>query len=111
MSARAESVSHLRGKNLLAEKFRRLGYQVQLEETYRDQGRRVDVAVTLPTGDRRPRVAVEVQDSALAVETTKARTRTDRSLGFIGTMWVFTDKRARVNLPREVPRGPYAHPG
>jgi Competence protein CoiA-like family len=110
----AESVSHLRSKNLLAEKFRRLGYEVQLEETYRDRGRRVDVAVTIPAGDRRPRGAVEVQDSAIAVETMKARTRIDRSLGFIGTMWVFTDKRAKalldvtgadieVKIPNEMP--------
>lgn len=94
----AESISHLRSKNLLAEKFRQLGYEVQLEETYRDQGRRVDVAVTIPAGDRRPRVAVEVQDSAIAVETMKARSRIDRTLGFIGTMWVFTDKRAKALL-------------
>ncbi|MEV4249355.1 competence protein CoiA family protein [Streptosporangium canum] len=94
----AESVSHLRSKNLLAEKFRQLGYDVQLEETYRDQGRRVDVAVTIPAWDRGSRVAVEVQDSAIDVETMKARTRIDRSLGFIGTLWVFTDKRAKVLL-------------
>lgn len=92
----AESVSHLRSKHLLAEKFRRLGYEVRLEETHRDQGRRVDVAVTV--GDKGHRVAVEVQDSAIAVETMKARTRIDRALGFLGTMWVFTDKRAQALL-------------
>jgi competence CoiA-like predicted nuclease len=63
-----ESVTHLRAKRLLAERFREQGYQVRLEETHHRHGRRVDVAVTMPTGHR---VAVEVQDSAIAVEEAK----------------------------------------
>lgn len=96
--AEAESVTHLRSKQLLAGEFRRLGYEVWLEETYRNAGRRVDVAVTVPERGGSYRVAVEVQDSAISVETMKARTRIDQSLGFTGTLWVFTDKRARALL-------------
>lgn len=93
-----ESVAHLQGKRLLAEQFQLLGYDVQLEETYRAEGRRVDVAVTVPDGAGRYRVAVEVQDSPIAVDTMKARTRIDRALGFEGTTWIFTDKRAHALL-------------
>lgn len=90
-----ESVTHLRAKQLLAERFREQGYQVRLEETHHRHGRRVDVAVTMPTGHR---VAVEVQNSAIAVDEAKARTRLDQRLGFLGTLWVFTHQRAQILL-------------
>lgn len=94
-----ESVTHLRAKQLLAARFRLFGYQVRLEEVHHQAGRRVDVAATVPTSNGPPvRVAVEVQDSAIAVEEMKSRTRIDRNLGFLGTVWVFTDKRARAVL-------------
>jgi hypothetical protein len=56
----------------------------------------------LPTGHR---VAIEVQDSAIAVEEMKVRTRIDRRLGFLATLWVFTDKRARALLAVAQPPG------
>lgn len=93
LASEPESVTHLRSKQLLAKEFRNLGYEVRPEETYRDAGRRVDVAVTLPWW-RNFRIAVEVQDSTIDVETMKKRTRIDKFLGFAGTLWIFTDKRA-----------------
>lgn len=53
--------------------------------------RRVDVAVTVPTGHR---VAVEVQDSAISVTEMKRRNSADQRSGFFGTVWVFTSRRA-----------------
>lgn len=97
-----ESVHHLRAKHLLATRFRSHGYRVRLEETHHEHGRRVDVAVTVPSGHR---VAVEVQDSAISVETAKARTRIDKRLGFFATLWVFTDRRAAALLAVSVPAG------
>lgn len=93
-----ESVTHLRAKHLLATKFRGRGHQVALEEVHHRHGRRVDIAVTVATRTGNARVAVEVQDSAISVEDMKARTRIDRRLGFLHTLWVFTDKRARALL-------------
>lgn len=98
----SESVTHLRAKHLLAERFRSQGHHVRLEEIHYQHGRRVDVAVTTPSGHR---VAVEVQDSAISVEDAKARTRLDRRLGFLGTLWVFTDRRAHALLAVAQPPG------
>lgn len=93
-----ESVTHLRAKQLLAARWRGQGHQVTLEEVHHQHGRRVDVAVTVATRTGHVRVAVEVQDSAISVEDMKARTRIDRRLGFLHTLWVFTDKRAKALL-------------
>ncbi len=82
---------HHLAKRLLADRFRALGYTVEIEEPHLSVGRRVDVAVTVPTGDR---VAVEVQDSAISVNEMQRRNRTDRGIGFFATMWVFTSSRA-----------------
>jgi hypothetical protein len=47
-----------------------------------------------PTGAaRRRRVAVEVQDSPIAVDEVKRRTAADRNAGFFATAWVFTHNR------------------
>lgn len=59
-----ESLDHLRGKKVLAEQFRVVGYEVALEEPH-PRERRVDVAVTLPHPLRPLRYAVEVQNSAI----------------------------------------------
>ncbi|MGY1901166.1 competence protein CoiA [Nocardia gipuzkoensis] len=93
-----ESVTHLRAKQLLAARFRSQGYEVNLEEVHHRHGRRVDVAVTVPARAGSARVAVEIQDSAISVEDMKARTRIDRRVGFLHTLWVFTDHRAQVLL-------------
>ncbi len=94
-----ESLSHHLAKRVLADRFRALGYAVELEEPHPGANRRVDVAVTMPTGHR---VAVEVQDSAISVEEMKRRNRADQRSGFFGTVWVFTSKRtARLLTARE----------
>lgn len=80
---------------------RALGYEATPEEVHHRHGRRIDVAVTVHSGHR---VAIEIQDSAIAVEEMKSRTRLDRRMGFIGTVWVFTDKRVRglLHLARAI---------
>lgn len=105
----AESLSHHLAKRLLADRFRALGYIVELEEPHLTVGRRVDVAVTVPTGHR---VAVEVQDSAISVDEMKRRNGADRRSGFFATAWVFTSSRAarlltaqedhEVRIPNEI---------
>lgn len=94
-ASESESPRHLQAKLTFAERFASLGYTVQLEETHRAVGRRVDVAVILPgpLGVQR-RVAVEVQDSPIQVETMKDRVRLDRRIGYDATAWVFTSHRA-----------------
>ncbi|MGJ3224032.1 competence protein CoiA [Micromonospora aurantiaca (nom. illeg.)] len=91
-----ESVTHMRAKTLLARRFRAQGYEVVLEEAHPAQQRRVDVAVTLidRAGAAR-RIAVEIQDSAIAVDEMKRRTTADRHAGFFATLWVFTLSRLR----------------
>lgn len=86
-----ESLAHHLAKRVLADRFRSLGYTVELEEPHLGVARRIDVAVTVPTGHR---VAVEVQDSATSVAEMKRRNRADRRSGFFGTVWIFTSNRA-----------------
>jgi len=86
-----ESATHLLAKRVLADQFRALGYTVNLEESHPKETRRVDVAVTVPSGHR---VAVEIQDSAISVAEMKRRNAADRRSGFFGTVWVFTSARA-----------------
>ncbi len=106
--AAGESPRHLLGKRVLADEFRAIGYRVTLEDSYPQMGRRVDVAVAMPTGHR---VAVEVQDSPIPVAEMKRRMAADRRLGFFGTAWVFTGRRhdilavpdgAEVRVPEEM---------
>lgn len=95
-SSGGESVTHMRAKTLLADRFRAQGYEVLLEEAHPAHQRRVDVAVTLIDRTGAPRrVAVEIQDSAIAVDELKRRTVADRHAGFFATMWVFTLNRLR----------------
>lgn len=96
--AAGESLRHLQAKRVLADQFRHLGYAVWLEEAHRDLGRRVDVAVAVPPGQR---VAVEVQDSPISVDDMKRRHGIDRRIGFAGTVWVFTGRRHDLLLPAE----------
>jgi competence CoiA-like predicted nuclease len=94
-----ESLRHHVAKRVLADRFRALGYIAELEESHPEVNRRVDVAVTMPTGHR---VAVEVQDSAISVGEMRRRNRADRRSGFFGTVWVFTSSRAaRLLTARE----------
>src|SRR5262249_60709559 len=96
-----ESLAHHLAKRVLAYRFRSLGYTVELEEPHLGVARRIDVAVTVPTGHR---VAVEVQDSATSVAEMKRRNRADRRSGVFGTGWIFTSNRAARALPRPADR-------
>lgn len=87
-AAAHEGLAHLATKKVLAKQFRILGYDVRLEEQHGD--RRIDVAVTLPTGHR---VAVELQDSPISVDAMKVRMAADRRHGFFGTTWTWIGKR------------------
>lgn len=79
-------------KRVLADKFRELGYIVELEEPHPAVNRRVNVAVTV--SPYTVRIAVEVQDSAITVDEMKRRMKADKASGFFGTVWVFTSARA-----------------
>jgi hypothetical protein len=97
-AAAGESIRHLAAKRLLADRFRDLGYGVLLEESHPRHARRVDVAVSLPSGHR---IAVEVQDSPIEVLEMKRRQNADRAAGFFGTAWVFVGRRAALLLADE----------
>jgi hypothetical protein len=96
--AEGESLRHMAAKAVLARRFRGLGYDVVIEESHPDLRRRIDVAVTLVGAAGQPvRLAVEIQDSAIAVGEVKRRTAADKTAGFFATVWVFTTNRlARV---------------
>jgi hypothetical protein len=92
-----ESVAHLRAKLFLAKEFRARGYRVEIEHIC--FGRRVDVAVWfLGKRGRAVAVAVEVQDSTIAVGLMKYRQAIDRQNGFLPTLWVFTSSRSHALL-------------
>jgi hypothetical protein len=99
----SESVTHMRAKLLLAARFRELGYEANLEQPHSDWQRRVDVSVTL--ADRRGvarQIAVEIQDSPIAVDEVRRRNDADRKAGYFATVWVFTSNRLhklRAALP------------
>ncbi|WP_327007573.1 competence protein CoiA family protein [Dactylosporangium sp. NBC_01737] len=100
--AQGESIPHMRAKVLLAQRFREHGYDVALEEPHSGGRRRVDVAVTIRGRNGPVRVAVEVQDSAIAVGELQRRNHADKQAGFFATLWVFTTNRlsrARGSLP------------
>lgn len=92
--ASGESLRHLAAKRILADKFRSVGYEVTLEESYPAVSRRVDVAVTTPGSGLR--YAVEVQDSAITTQEMNRRTVADTTGPgtFQFTYWVWTDGRA-----------------
>ncbi|MBB4931413.1 uncharacterized protein YlaI [Lipingzhangella halophila] len=93
--AAGESTRHLLAKQVLAEEFTRLGYQAHIEVVHHAAGRRVDVvAARTDEHGRQRRVAVEIQDSAIQVDTAKKRVVLDRRLGYDATVWLFTTYRA-----------------
>ncbi|MFE1463944.1 competence protein CoiA [Streptomyces nigra] len=93
-SAEHESWRHLLAKRVLHEEFTDLGWAAQVEVAHPDAGRRVDVGVKVPTPRGMRYVAVEVQDSAIQVDTMKARVAADRRIGYDATAWLFTSSRA-----------------
>lgn len=85
-----ESPEHLAAKALLADEFRRLGYDVILERPHPKYRRRVDVAVRVPGRSGPVFVAVEVQASAISTEEVIRRERADHAGGYLSTLWCFT---------------------
>lgn len=92
--AEPESWRHLLAKQVLAEQFKSLGWGARIEVPHPAAGRRVDVGVKVPTRGRPLYIAVEVQDSAIQVDTMKARVAADRRIGYNATAWLFTSHRA-----------------
>lgn len=89
--AAGEGPAHRAAKQTLIEQFRGLGYAVVPEENHGD--RRVDVAVTVPTGHR---VAVELQGRRISVDEMRTRMAADLRHGFFGTLWVWVGARAAL---------------
>lgn len=100
--AAGETWRHLLSKQVLAEEFTRLGYHAQVEVSHRSVGRRIDVVASrVDSKGFTRRVAVEVQDSAIQVDTAKARVTLDRKLGYDATVWLFTSHRAAALMAVE----------
>lgn len=93
--AEAESWRHLMAKQVLVDEFTAFGWEARAEIVHSAAGRRVDVGVKVPdeTGALRY-VAIEVQDSAIQVDTMRGRVAIDRRLGYHATVWLFTTHRA-----------------
>lgn len=86
-----EGPAHRAARRVLVDAFTSVGYGVGQEE--RHDGRRVDIAVTLPNGRR---VAVEIQGSPISVKEMQARMAADRENGFAATLWIWVGARAAV---------------
>lgn len=86
-----EGPAHQAARRVLVGAFMSLGYGVGQEE--RHDGRRVDIAVTLPNGRR---VAVEIQGSPIGVKEMQARMAADRENGFAATLWIWVGARAAM---------------
>lgn len=93
-----ESIRHLTAKQVLGRELSARGYETHFEVAHPEAGRRVDLVVSRPESPRAPKLAVEIQDSAIAVEEAKRRVSADRKLGYVGTLWVFTAHRAKAVL-------------
>jgi hypothetical protein len=94
LGAEPESWRHLLAKQVLLEEFRALGWEAHMEIAHPAAGRRVDVGLKVPYPAGLRYIAVEVQDSAIQVDTMKARVAADRRIGYHATAWLFTSHRA-----------------
>lgn len=92
--AEPESWRHLLAKQVLVEEFTALGWESRVEIAHPAVGRRVDVGVKVPYQGGLRYIAVEVQDSAIQVDTMKVRVAADRRIGYQATAWLFTSHRA-----------------
>ena len=93
--AEGESWRHLMAKQVLLDEFTALGWEARVEVAHPKHARRVDVGVKVPdTAGAMRYVAVEVQDSAIQVETMKQRVMSDQRIGYAATAWLFTSHRA-----------------
>lgn len=94
-ASEAESWRHLMAKQLLVEAMTDLGWEARAEIVHQAHGRRVDVGVKAPGPDgSMVYIAIEVQDSAIQVDTMKERIAKDRRIGYHATVWLFTSHRA-----------------
>lgn len=94
-ASEAESWRHLMAKQMLVETMTELGWEARAEIAHQAHGRRVDVGVKAPGPDgSMVYIAIEVQDSAIQVDTMKERIAKDRRIGYHATVWLFTSHRA-----------------
>lgn len=98
-ASEAESWRHLMAKQVLVEELTALGWEAHAEIAHLKHGRRVDVGFKAPDPDGIMRyVAIEIQDSAIQVDTMKDRIARDRRIGYHATVWLFTSHRAAALL-------------
>ncbi|MFE5852525.1 competence protein CoiA [Streptomyces sp. NPDC056500] len=94
-ASEAESWRHLMAKQVLVDELTRQGWGAQAEVVHQAHGRRVDVGLkALGPDGARLYFAIEVQDSAIQVDTMKDRIARDRRIGYDATVWLFTTHRA-----------------
>lgn len=99
LASEAESWRHLMAKQVLVEELTDLGWEARAEIVHQAHGRRVDVGLKAPGPDgSMVYIAIEVQDSAIQVDTMKDRIARDRRIGYHATVWLFTSHRAAVLL-------------
>lgn len=98
-ASEAESWRHLMAKQVLVEELTALGWGARAEIVHQAHGRRVDVGMKAPDLEGVMRyIAIEVQDSAIQVDTMKDRIAKDRRIGYHATVWLFTSHRAAALL-------------
>jgi len=101
-ASEAESWRHLMAKQVLVEELTALGWEARAEIAHQAHGRRVDVGLKAPGPDgSMVYIAIEVQDSAIQVDTMKERIARDRRIGYHATVWLFTSHRAAALLAAE----------
>lgn len=99
LASESESWRHLMAKQVLVEELNALGWEARAEIPHPAHGRRVDVGFKAPDPhDVMRYFAIEVQDSAIQVDTMKDRIARDRRIGYHATAWVFTSHRAAALL-------------
>jgi hypothetical protein len=84
-----ESFEHLRAKTILADALRQHGYTVFVEETHDSDNANRQPDLSVYSRTRSNWVAIEVQHSAITVATKNDRSADHRTLGAIGTIWVW----------------------
>ncbi|MDX3229409.1 competence protein CoiA [Streptomyces sp. ME19-01-6] len=98
-ASEAESWRHLMAKQVLVEELTAIGWKARPEIVHLAHGRRVDVGLKAPDEQGVMRyIAIEIQDSAIQVDTMKDRIARDRRIGYHATVWLFTSHRAAALL-------------
>lgn len=96
-----EGIVHLRAKRVLADEFRAIGYEVELEKDYPEHRRRLDMEVCLTerieqiARFRHVRASVELQDSSISAAMIFRRKAIDQyRIGLNRTLWILIGTRA-----------------